>query len=166
MGGTVEAGPDGMASVWAGFKLLSPDSWHPIPIMIAEARPRRRAPPHLRTFTGSRDTAPPPTGGRLDYGMVNMVRLEDGMLVETWFGMDPLVEMQQMGVAPPSDPRRHGERSRTVVSTRSRSDRRTDPDPYDTVTPFDDIVVAIGPPQTPPLQRPGGSRSIASGTTP
>lgn len=38
LGGTVEAGPEGMVSAWAGFKVLSPDSWHPIPVMIAEAR--------------------------------------------------------------------------------------------------------------------------------
>ena len=33
LGGTVEAGPEGMVATWAGFKVLSPDSWHPIPVM-------------------------------------------------------------------------------------------------------------------------------------
>ena len=59
-------------------------------------------------FTGRSDQAPPPTGGRLDYGMVNMVRLEAGRLAEMPFGMDPLVELQQMGMAPASPPRSCG----------------------------------------------------------
>jgi predicted ester cyclase len=157
MGGTVVAGPDGMAAVWAGFKRLSPDSWHPIPIMIAEADHVAVLLPTYGHFTGSSESAPPPTGGRLDYGMVNMVRLEDGMLVETWFGMDPLVEMQQMGVAPAA-PRRQ-----TSAAERARLDTfaatvGTDPDAIDTVTAFDNIVVAIGPPQH---RRSTASRRVA-----
>lgn len=149
IGGTVEAGPDGMASVWSGFKVLSPDSWHPIPIMIAERDHVAVLLPTYGTFTGTLDTAPPPTGGRLDYGMVNMVRIEHGRLVETWFGMDPLVEMQQMGVAPPSEPRSSSTAEREVLDrfVQATHDGR---DPYDTVTAFDDIVVAIGPRQDDP----------------
>ena len=156
MGGTVEAGPDGMASVWSGFKVLSPDSCHPIPIMIAERDHVAVLLPTYGTFTGTLDTAPPPTGGRLDYGMVNMVRLEDGMLVETWFGMDPLVEMQQMGVAPPSEPRAY---TATELATVDRFAEATDDglDRYDTVTAFDDIIVAIGPRQSDPRS---GSRRV------
>lgn len=146
MGGTVEAGPDGMASVWAGFKILSPDSWHPIPVMIAERDHVAVLLPTYGTFTGELDTAPPPTGGRLDYGMVNMVRLEDGMLAETWFGMDPLVELQQMGVAPPSDPRQPTAAEQKALDafiTSAGGEHAR----YETVTAFDDVVVAIGPPQ-------------------
>jgi hypothetical protein len=43
--------------------------------------------------------------------MVNIVRLEGGKLVEAWFGMGPLVEMQQMGAAPPLPPRQPSARS-------------------------------------------------------
>ena len=101
IGGTVTAGPEGMVKTWAGFKALSPDSWHPIPVMIVEGDYLAVLLPTYGTFTGTGQHAPPPTGGRLDYGMVNMVRFdEDGRLAEMWFGMDPLVEMQQMGVAP------------------------------------------------------------------
>ena len=105
LGGTVEAGPDGMVSTWAGFKVLSPDSWHPIPVMIADGDFVAVLLPTYGHFSGQGEHAPPPTGGRLDYGMVNMVRLEGGKLAEMWFGMDSLVEMQQLGVAPPPAPR-------------------------------------------------------------
>ena len=104
IGGTVEAGPEGMVATWAGFKRLSPDSWHPIPILIAEGDYAAVLLPTYGHFTGRSDQAPPPTGGRLDYGMVNMVRFEAGKLAEMWFGMDPLVELQQMGMAPASPP--------------------------------------------------------------
>jgi len=104
IGGTVEAGPEGMVATWAGFKRLSPDSWHPIPILIAEGDFVAVLLPTYGHFTGRSDQAPPPTGGRLDYGMVNMVRFEAGKLAEMWFGMDPLVELQQMGMAPASPP--------------------------------------------------------------
>jgi predicted ester cyclase len=104
IGGTVEAGPEGMVATWAGFKHLSPDSWHPIPILIAEGDYVAVLLPTYGHFTGRSDQAPPPTGGRLDYGMVNMVRFEEGKLAEMWFGMDPLVELQQMGVAPAFPP--------------------------------------------------------------
>ena len=89
IGGTVEAGPEGMVATWAGFKRLSPDSWHPIPILIAEGDCVAVLLPTYGHFTGRSDQAPPPTGGRLDYGMVNMVRFEAGKLAEMWFGMDP-----------------------------------------------------------------------------
>jgi predicted ester cyclase len=105
IGGTVAAGPEGMVATWAGFKRLSPDSWHPIPILIAEGDWVAVLLPTYGHFTGRSDTAPLPTGGPLDYGMVNMVRFEGGKLAEMWFGMDPLVELQQMGMAPASPPR-------------------------------------------------------------
>jgi predicted ester cyclase len=104
IGGTVAAGPEGMVAAWAGFKRLSPDSWHPIPILIAEGDVVAVLLPTYGHFTGRSDQAPPPTGGRLDYGMVNIVRFEAGRLAEIWFGMDPIVELQQMGMAPASSP--------------------------------------------------------------
>ncbi len=146
LGGTVAAGPDGMVSTWAGFKQLSPDSWHPIPVMIADGDYVAVLLPTYGTFTGQGEHAPPPTGGRLDYGMVNIVRLENGMLAEMWFGMDSLAEMQQLGVAPPAEQRQLtaaavanlDEFNRVV--TRNRD--------LDTVATFDDVVVALGPPQS------------------
>jgi predicted ester cyclase len=149
LGGTVEAGPEGMVSTWAGFKQLSPDSWHPIPIMIADGDYVAVLLPTYGTFTGQGEHAPAPTGGRLDYGMVNMARLEHSQLVEMWFGMDSLVEMQLMGVAPTPPPTELSPvaRARLVAFHDSIG---ADAGPFDNVAAFDDVVVALGPPQNDP----------------
>ena len=149
VGGTVEAGPEGMVSTWAGFKVLSPDSWHPIPVMIAEGDHVAVLLPTYGTFTGQGEHAPPPTGGRLDYGMVNMVRFEEGQLAEMWFGMDSLVEMQQMGVAPSGPtPKLSAAAEANLATFRSSID--IDDADIDTVAGFDDVVVVMGPPQRDP----------------
>ena len=148
IGGTVEAGPEGMVATWAGFKRLSPNSWHPIPILVAEGDCVAVLLPTYGHFTGRSDQAPPPTGGRLDYGMVNMVRFEAGKLAEMWFGMDPLVELQQMGVAPAFPPRPF-----TPVEQANLAAfvawvwRRLD---FDNATAFGDTVIAFSPPQASP----------------
>ena len=148
VGGTVEAGPEGMVSTWAGFKVLSPDSWHPIPVMIAEGDHVAVLLPTYGTFTGKGEHAPPPTGGRLDYGMVNMVRFEEGQLAEMWFGMDSLVEMQQMGVAPSGPTPKLTAAAEANLAAFGRS---VDIDAaIDTVAGFDDLVVVTGPPQGDP----------------
>lgn len=146
VGGTVEAGPEGMVATWAGFKVLSPDSWHPIPVMIAEDDYVAVLLPTYGTFTGQGAHAPPPTGGRLDYGMVNMVRFENGRLAEMWFGMDSLVEMQQMGIAPPP-PRPDLSVAAAANLAAFRTTVGTDSSQFDNVVAFDDVVVAMGPPQ-------------------
>ena len=149
IGGTVEAGPEGMVATWAGFKRLSPDSWHPIPIMIAEGDHVAVLLPTYGHFTDRSDQAPPPTGGRLDYGMVNMVRFEAGKLAEMWFGMDPLVELQQMGVAPAFPPRPF-----TAVEQANLaafvSHSGLAPTDFDNVTAFGETVVAFSTPQASP----------------
>ena len=149
IGGTVEAGPEGMVATWAGFKRLSPDSWHPIPILIAEGDHVAVLLPTYGHFTGRSDQAPPPTGGRLDYGMVNIVRFEAGKLVEMWFGMDPLVELRQMGVAPGFPPRQYDpvEQANLAAFQRVVGMELTD---HDTVTAFGDTVIACSPPQASP----------------
>lgn len=147
IGGTVEAGPEGMIATWAGFKRLSPDSWHPIPVLVAEGDYAAVLLPTYGHFTGRSDQAPPPTGGRLDYGMVNIVRFEAGKLVEMWFGMDPLVELQQMGVAPAFPPPllTPGEQANLASFMRSSALAPTD---FDNLTAIDDAVVACSPPQS------------------
>ncbi len=149
IGGTVEAGPEGMVATWTGFKRLSPDSWHPIPLLIAEGDCVAVLLPTYGHFTGRSDQAPAPTGGRLDYGMVNMVRFEAGKLVEMWFGMDPLVELQQMGVAPAFPPRpltpvEHA----NLAAFASQSGLA--PTDFDNVAAFGDTVIAFSPPQASP----------------
>lgn len=148
-GGTVHAGPEGMVRTWASFKKLSPDSWHPIPVMIAERDHVAVLLPTYGTFTGAGEKSPPPTGGRLDYGMVNIVRLEHGKLAETWFGMDPLIEMQQMGVMSREASRNLSQAAMAnfVAFQMERPPRGAD---YEKVAAFDDAVVAMSPPQDDP----------------
>jgi steroid delta-isomerase-like uncharacterized protein len=149
IGGTVEAGPEGMVATWAGFKRLSPDSWHPIPILIAEGDHVAVLLPTFGHFTGRTDQSPPRTGGRLDYGMVNIVRFEAGRLVEMWFGMDPLAELQQMGMAPMSPPRPYSpvEQQNLAAFHEIVGGEPTD---HDSVTAFGDTVIAYSPPQSSP----------------
>ena len=147
IGGTVEAGPEGMVATWAGFKRLSPDSRHPIPILIAEGDYAAVLLPTYGHFTGRSDQAPPPTGGRLDYGMVNMVRFEAGKLVEMWFGMDPLVELQQLGVAPALAPRGHTPVEQANLAS-FVSHAGLAPTDHDNVTAFGDDIIAFSPPQS------------------
>ena len=81
--------------------------------------------------------------------MVNMVRLEGGKLAEMWFGMDPLVEMQLLGVAPPPAPAALTPMAEANLTAfgRTVSDDGTE---FDNVAPFDDVVVAISPSQAQP----------------
>lgn len=147
IGGTVEAGPEGMVATWAGFKRISPDSWHPIPILVAEGDHVAVLLPTYGHFTGRSDQAPPPTGGRLDYGMVNMVRLEAGKLAEMWFGMDPLAELQQMGVAPAFPPRLYRPTEQANLAS-FVSHTGLVPTDVDNMTAFGDTVIAFSPPQS------------------
>ncbi len=146
MGGTMQLGPEGMEKVWSHFKAALPDSWHPIPVMITEGDYLATLLPTYGNFTGDPHQGIPPTGEWLEYGMVNIVRLEDGKLVEGWFGMDPLVEMQQMGAAPSSPPRPLS-KTETANVELFQTTMNTAGLEYDNVTAFGNVVVALGPPQ-------------------
>lgn len=146
VGGTVQAGQEGMVSAWSGFKASLPDSWHPIPVMIAEGDYITVLLPTYGHFTGEPYHGFPPTGKWLEYGMVNMVRFKEGQLEEMWFGLDSLAEMQGMGVAPSAPPcelsqteKANIELFQQTINTQNRE--------YDNVAAFDDAVVALGPPQ-------------------
>lgn len=146
IGGTVQAGPDGMASTWAGFKAVSPDAWHPIPVLIAEGDQVATLLPTYGHFSGEPYAGQPATGAWIEYGMVNIVRFEDGQIAEAWFGMDSLVEMQQMGLAPAAPPRAL---SSEEIANLEAFDQTVNVEgrEYDRVTAFNDVVVALGPPQ-------------------
>jgi steroid delta-isomerase-like uncharacterized protein len=146
MGGTVQAGPEGMVSAWSGFKASLPDSWHPIPVMIAEGEYIVVLLPTYGHFTGEPYHGFPQTGKWLEYGMVNMVRFEDGKLAEMWFGMDPLVEMQQMGIIPSAEPRKLNQIEIANLEAFHKT-VNTENEEYDNVVAFDDVVIALGPPQ-------------------
>jgi predicted ester cyclase len=146
MGGTMQLGPEGMAAVWGHFKAALPDAWHPIPVMITDGDYLANLLPTYGTFDGQPHQGVPPTGEWLEYGMVNMVRLENGKLVEGWFGMDPLVELQQMG-AVPSLPARELTPSEMDHLELFEATINVDGRRFDNLTAFGDIVVALGPPQ-------------------
>ena len=132
--------------MWGHFKAALPDAWHPIPVMIAEGDCVATLLPTYGTFNGDPHQGIPPTGRWLEYGMVNIVERLRGQLVEGWFGMDPLVELQQMGAAPAPLPRtlsaQECEALELFRETVSASGQE-----YDNLTAFGDVVVALGPPQ-------------------
>jgi predicted ester cyclase len=146
MGGTMRLGPQGMAQVWGHFKAALPDAWHPIPVLIAEGDYVANLLPTYGNFTGDPHQGIPPTGRWLEYGMVNIVRLEGGKLVEGWFGMDPLVELQQMGAAPVSPPRTLSAQEHEALELFQET-VSTSGSAYDNLTAFGDVVVALGPSQ-------------------
>lgn len=146
IGGTVQAGPEGMVAAWSSFKSSLPDSWHPIPIMITDREYLAVLLPTYGNFTGEPYHNIPSNGKWLEYGMVNIVRFEDGLIAENWLGMDPLVEMQQMGVAPSIPPRQL-----TLIEKKNiklfQETINTQGQEYDNLTAFGNIIVAMGPPQ-------------------
>jgi predicted ester cyclase len=146
MGGDRQLGAEGMIDVWSHFKAALPDSWHPIPIMITEGPYLANLLPTYGNFNGDPHQGIQPTGKWLEYGMVNVVRIEGGQLVEAWFGMDPVEEMSQMGAFPPMPQRQLGPEEEAKVELFHRT-INTDGREYDNVTAFGDVVVAFEPPQ-------------------
>jgi len=146
VGGTIQAGPEGMVQVWAGFKAALPDSWHPIPVMITEGDYLAVLLPTYGHFTGMPYHGIPPTNKWLEYGMVNMVLIEDGKISEAWFGMDSLAETQQMRAAPPATPRELSEAENVNISLFQQI-VHNDNEKYDNLTAFNDVIVALSPPQ-------------------
>jgi predicted ester cyclase len=146
IGGTVHAGPEGMIAAWSSFKSSLPDSWHPIPIMITDKNYLAVLLPTYGNFTGEPYHNVPSTGKWVEYGMVNIVRFEDGLIAENWLGMDPLAEMQQMGAAP-SMPYRQLTLIEKENIKRFQTKINTTTQEYDNLTAFGNAVVAIGPPQ-------------------
>jgi predicted ester cyclase len=151
VGGTVEAGPEGMVQAWASFKAALPDAWHPIPILIEDGDNLAVLLPTYGTFNGEAYHGIPQTGNWVAYGMINWARFEDGKLAEMWFGMDSLAEMQQMGAAPNLPGRTLNRAEQAALSLL--------PDgTYDTVTAFGQHVIACGPSQAGDLNTLGERR--------
>ena len=145
MGGTVQAGPEGMVGVWADFKASLPDSWHPIPIMIIEGDFLAVLLPTYGNFTGKPYHGAPPTGKWIEYGMVNIVRFENGKIAENWFGMDPLVEQQQMGAIPNFPSRQLN--SKEIENLKLFQNSINKVEEFDNLTAFGNVVTALGPNQ-------------------
>ncbi len=146
LGGTISAGPEALITEWKGFKASLPDSWHPIPIMITEGDYLAVNLPTYGQFDGVPHKGVKPTGKWLEYGMVNIVRLEDGKIAESWFGMDPVAEMQQMGMVPtfPSRKLKRNEKANIKLFQKTINVNNIK---FDNLTAFGDVVVALSPPQ-------------------
>ena len=141
MGGTIQAGPEGMVCVWADFKSSLPDSWHPIPIMIVEGDFLAVLLPTYGHFTGKPYHGVPPTGKWIEYGMVNIVRFENGKIAENWFGMDPLVEQQQMGAIPSFPSRRLNPIEQENLELFQKTINK--PEEFDNLTAFGNVVTLL-----------------------
>jgi len=146
IGGTVQAGQEGMVGVWSDFKASLPDSWHPIPIMIAEGDYLAVLLPTYGHFTGKPYHGVSPTSKWIEYGMVNIVRFEEGKIAENWFGMDPLAEQQQMGSAPSFPQRQLNDKEKANIELFQQTINKYELE-FDNLTAFDDVVLALGPPQ-------------------
>ncbi|MFC1908078.1 ester cyclase, partial [Chloroflexota bacterium] len=131
---------------WSSFKASLPDSWHPIPVMVTEGDYLAVLLPTYGNFTGIPYHGIPPTNKWLEYGMVNMVRIEDIKISEAWFGMDSLVETQQMGAAPSIPPRKLSEGEEANIGLFQQTINKEDKK-YDNLTAFNAVVVTLGPPQ-------------------
>lgn len=149
LGGDLTFGAEGMVAVWAEFKASVPDAWHPIPIMIAEGDYVAVLLPTYGHFDGVPHKGVQPTGEWLEYGMVNIVRFHDGRMVEGWFGMDPLVEMQQMHAVPPPQLRELSTQDELLL-LRFQSVINPEGRLFDSIEVFGNVVVAMGPPQAIP----------------
>ena len=146
VGGTMQLGPEGMIAVWSDLKAAIPDARHPIPIMVTDGDYLATLLPIYGHFDGEPHQGISPTGNWLEYGMVNIVKLENGQLIEGWFGMDPLAEMAQMGAVPnpPTRPLTEFEESNVRLFEDTVDGAYLE---YGKITAFGSAVVALGPPQ-------------------
>ena len=90
---------EGVKQVTATFRRAFPDSYFTIEDMIAEGDKVATR----KTFHGTHRgefMSIPPTGQRVSIGLIDIVRIVDGRVVEHWSMGDNLGMMQQLGVIP------------------------------------------------------------------
>jgi predicted ester cyclase len=92
-------GAEGLRKTFEAFHAAFPDLHAQIEDLVAEgdkvvARLRARG-THRGEFMGQA-----PTGGRIDYAEMVVVRIADGRIVEHWAVADALALMQQIGALP------------------------------------------------------------------
>ena len=96
---------EGLEQLTALFRRAFPDGQMAIEEMLAEGdRVATR-----KTFRGTHQgdlMGLPPTGRRVEIGLIDIVRVVDGRVVEHWNAVDNLGMMQQLGAIPaPGQPR-------------------------------------------------------------
>ena len=101
----VPADRAGLKQLTAMFRRAFPDGWMTIEDMVAEGdRVATR-----KTFRGTHQgelRGIPPTGQAVAIGLIDIVRLVDGKVVESWSVADDLGLLQQLGALPPLGPAR------------------------------------------------------------
>jgi steroid delta-isomerase-like uncharacterized protein len=91
---------EGVKQLTAMFRQAFPDSFFTVEDMIAEGDKVVTR----KTFHGTHEgefMGIPPTGRRVSMGLIDIVRIADGRVVEHWSMGDNLGMMQQLGVVPP-----------------------------------------------------------------
>ena len=95
----VPSNREGVKQLTAMFRRAFPDSYFTVEDMIAEgdkvATRKTFHGTHRGEFMGI-----PPTGQRVSIGLIDIVRIVDGRVVEHWSMGDNLGMMQQLGVIP------------------------------------------------------------------
>ena len=93
---------EGVKQVTAMFRQAFPDSYFTVEDMVAEgdkvATRKIFHGTHQGEFMGI-----PPTGQQVSIGLIDIVRIVDGKVVEHWSMGDNLGMMQQLGVIPTSE---------------------------------------------------------------
>ena len=92
---------EGVKQLTAMFRQAFPDSYFTVEDMVAEGDKG----PTRKTFYGTHQGAfmgIPPTGQQVSIGLIDIVRIADGQVVEHWSMVDNLGMMQQLGVIPGS----------------------------------------------------------------
>jgi steroid delta-isomerase-like uncharacterized protein len=90
---------EGVKQVTAMFRQAFPDSYFTVEDMIAEGDKVATR----KTFHGSHQgefMGIPPTGQQVSIGLIDIVRIVDGQVVEHWSMGDNLGMMRQLGVIP------------------------------------------------------------------
>ncbi len=90
---------EGLVQLTAVFRPAFPDGRMAIEDMLAE----RDKVVTRKTFRGTHQgdlMGLPPTGRRVEIGLIDIVRLEDGRVVEHWNAVDNLGLLQQLGAIP------------------------------------------------------------------
>jgi steroid delta-isomerase-like uncharacterized protein len=90
---------EGVKQVTAMFRQAFPDSYFTVEDMVAEGEKVATR----KTFHGTHQGAfmgIPPTGQQVSIGLIDIVRIVDGQVVEHWSVGDNLGMMQQLGVIP------------------------------------------------------------------
>jgi len=99
----IPADREGIKIVTAMFRRAFPDSYFTVEDMVAEGDKVATR----KTFHGTHGgefMGIPPSGRSVSMGLIDIVRISDGRVVEHWSMGDTLGMMQQLGVIPSGEP--------------------------------------------------------------